>query len=71
MTTPHGVIAVDLDNCVKDGAVAPWAQEVVDRLCSYTELSPSGNGPRVMALGAIPNDWTNHEVGIEVYAVGL
>jgi hypothetical protein len=67
MTTPHGVVGVDLDNCVADNTIAPWAQEVIDRLDSYTELSPSGNGLRILVDGTIPNDWTNHEVGIEVY----
>lgn len=67
MTTPHDVVGVDLDNCVKDNTIADWAQEVIDQLASYTELSPSGNGLRILISGDIPNDWTNHEVGIEVY----
>jgi len=68
MTNPHGVIAIDLDNCVQDNTIADWAREIIDRADSYTELSPSGKGLRIMALGEIPNDWTNHEIGIEVYA---
>lgn len=67
MTTPHGVVGIDLDNCVEDNTIAPWAQEVIDRLASYTELSPSGNGLRILVEGTIPHDWTNHDVGIEVY----
>ncbi len=67
MTTPHGVVGVDLDNCVADNTIAPWAQDVIDRLDSYTELSPSGNGLRIFVKGSIAHDWTNHEVGIEVY----
>lgn len=67
MTVPHGIIGVDLDNCVDAGSVAPWAQEIVQALDSYTEVSPSGKGLRILALGEIPADWTNHEVGIEVY----
>jgi hypothetical protein len=67
MTGQHDVVGIDLDRCVADNTIAPWAQEVIDRLASYTELSPSGNGLRILINGAIPNDWTNHEVGIEVY----
>ncbi len=67
MTTPHGVVGIDLDNCVADNTIAPWAQDVIDRLASYTELSPSGNGLRILVSSSIANDWTNHEVGIEVY----
>src|SRR6185503_13624133 len=67
MTGAHGLVAVDLDHCVKDGEIAPWAAEVVAKLDSYTEVSPSGNGLRIMLEGEIERDWTNHERGIEVY----
>lgn len=67
MTGPHGVIGIDLDNCVTDGQIAPWAAEVIAQLDSYTEISPSGKGLRVLSLGELPSDWNNHDVGIEVY----
>jgi hypothetical protein len=67
MTGQHDVVGIDLDRCVADNTILPWAQDVIDRLASYTELSPSGNGLRTFIGGGIPNDWTNHEVGIEVY----
>jgi hypothetical protein len=67
MTDPHGVVGADLDDCVADGVVAPWAQEIVAALDSYTELSPSGRGLRIFSRAEILNDWTNHEIGIEVY----
>ncbi|NYT45127.1 hypothetical protein H0A64_09865 [Alcaligenaceae bacterium] len=59
---------VDLDDCVVDGDIAPWADEVVAALDSYTEFSPSGQGLRIVVQGSVPFDWTNHDVGIEVYA---
>lgn len=68
MTGPHDVVGIDLDNCVHDNVIADWARDVIAELDSYTELSPSGNGLRILINGAIPNDWTNHDVGIEVYA---
>lgn len=68
LTGPHGVVGVDLDQCVStSGEVAPWAVEVVQQLGGYAELSPSRTGLRVMALGEVPADWTNHDQGIEVY----
>ena len=67
MTGVHGVIGVDLDRCVNDGVLADWAQAIVQELASYAELSPSGQGVRVMGLGVIDNDWTNHQQGIEIY----
>lgn len=60
-------VGIDLDRCITDGVIASWAQEVVDQLISYTEISPSGTGLRIMVAGHVPNDWNNHDVGIEVY----
>lgn len=69
MTGPHGIVGVDLDNCLSpDGEIADWAWEVVVRLDGYTERSPSGKGLRIFVQGEIPHDWTNHSVGIECYA---
>jgi hypothetical protein len=67
MTGPHGFVGTDLDNCIKNGVVEPWAQAVVDALASYTEISPSGKGLRIFSTGELPDDWNNHEVGIEIY----
>ena len=67
MTGPHGIVGVDLDHCVSNDTIAPWAQEVVDQLASYTELSPSGSGLRILCSGELASDWTNHDRGIEVY----
>ncbi len=42
---------VDLDTCRDaQGAMAPWALQVVERLASYTEVSPSGTGAKVFFL---------------------
>lgn len=59
---------VDLDGCVdpETGEVAAWAREVVDRLDSYTERSPSGTGLHVIVEGVVP-DGGNRADGIEVY----
>ena len=35
---------IDFDNCRHDGTLTPWAQGIVDRLVTYTEVSPSGTG---------------------------
>lgn len=68
LTGATNLVGVDLDRCVTDGILAPWAQEIVDQLGSYTEISPSGQGLRIWCTGQVPRDWTNHDVGIEVYA---
>lgn len=43
---------VDLDACIDaDGVLEPWADEIVARLDSYTEVSPSGRGLKVFVYG--------------------
>jgi len=61
-------LGIDLDKCVTDGVIAPWAQEVIDTIGSYTEFSPSGNGLRILANGSTPEDLANIAVGIEMYS---
>src|SRR5215211_5737139 len=38
---------IDLDDCIVDGEVMPWALEIVRELDSYTEVSPSGTGLKI------------------------
>lgn len=46
-------LGVDLDACIKsDGSLEPWADEIVERLDSYTEVSPSGIGLKVFFTGS-------------------
>ena len=67
MTGFTELIGIDLDNVIDDSGVAPWAQEVIDRIGSYTEVSPSGKGLRIFTKGDLDSDWVNTLVGIEVY----
>ncbi len=39
---------LDLDTCLTEtGDMAPWAVEMVQRFCSYAEISPSGTGVKI------------------------
>lgn len=69
MTGPHGVTGIDLDHCrdAATGEIADWALEIAAKVESYTEVSPSGTGLHIMVEGDTPEDWTNHDVGVEVY----
>jgi putative DNA primase/helicase len=53
----YWIIGIDLDSCrdIVSGAIAPWAGEVIERLDSYAEVSPSETGVKVFCLAA-PND---------------
>jgi AAA domain len=46
------IIGIDLDTCrdTTTGEIEPWAQAVIDRLMSYTELSPSETGAKIFLL---------------------
>jgi hypothetical protein len=50
------VVGVDLDKCrdPKTGEIQPWAQEIISSLNSYTEISPSGTGIHIFAIGSLP-----------------
>ena len=51
------IVGIDLDHCVEDGDIAPWAQTIVDRFGStYIEVSPSGTGLRIFCL--LPDGFT-------------
>lgn len=47
--------AIDLDNCVDDGRMSADAEAIVTEADSYTELSPSGNGVRILVYGVLPS----------------
>lgn len=49
-------IGVDLDHCrdKETGDIAPWAQEIVNKLSSYSEITPSGEGLRIFIIGLLP-----------------
>src|SRR3954464_2650218 len=35
---------LDLDSCLHDGLISPWAAAILDFVKTYTEISPSGSG---------------------------
>lgn len=67
LTGIEDVVGIDLDDCREGTTIAPWAREIIESMGSYTEISPSGTGLRILAHGSVTDDWNNHDVGIEVY----
>ena len=65
-----GLVGVDIDHCVEDGQLKPWAQIIVDVLDTYTEVSPSGTGIRASAFGTIPKALKLSAIGLELYTTG-
>ncbi|BBL79462.1 hypothetical protein RxyAA322_13160 [Rubrobacter xylanophilus] len=62
---------VDLDGCVdpETGEVEPWAMEIVRKLDSYTELSPSGTGLHIIVKAKLP-EGGNRRGRFEMYDRG-
>jgi P4 family phage/plasmid primase-like protien len=50
----QGITGIDLDDCLKDGALKPWAARIVNSFRTYTEISPSGNGLKLWVRGVLP-----------------
>jgi hypothetical protein len=67
------IVAVDLDHCFdRNGRKGePWAIEVIQKLQSYSEFSPSGEGIRIFIRGKLPNASSGRKKGnIEIYSAG-
>ena len=44
------VAAIDIDHCMKDGKLSAMAADIVETMDAYTEISPSGEGLRILFL---------------------
>lgn len=51
-----GLVGIDLDGCrdPETGEIAEWAQEIIQRFDTYTEISPSGTGAKLFLRGESP-----------------
>ncbi len=49
-------VVFDLNDCrdPQTGAIESWALEILNRLFSYSEISPSGTGLRTLIKGSLP-----------------
>lgn len=52
------IVGIDLDDCrdAETGDVDAWARDVIDSLDSFAEVSPSGEGFHIYAIGIKPGD---------------
>ena len=67
-TADDPIVGVDLDDCrdPEDGTLTEWAEDIVTRLDSFTEVSPSGSGLHVLVKGDLP-DGRNRHGDVELY----
>src|SRR5262249_41863199 len=56
LTAEDPYVGVDLDDCrdPETGAIEAWAHAIVERLDSYTEVTPSERGVRVWVRAKLP-----------------
>lgn len=78
----NDLAAIDLDHCLTSDGVAAWAKDIVETMGSYTEISPSGTGLRILFPVAQPFQYDteryyinrrldrNAGTGIEIYVAG-
>ena len=73
----NGYCAVDIDHCCQDGIVSDMAAQIVAKLQSYTEYSPSGTGLRIIfkadhfEYDKAKYYLKNPNNGVEVYMCGI
>ena len=71
-----GFCAIDIDHCFENGVLSEMAADIVERMQSYTEISPSGQGVRIIFRAKeLSYDKTryyinNQRLGLEVYVSG-
>lgn len=70
-----GLVGVDIDGCrnPETGEISAFAQEIIDDLGTYTEVSPSGTGVKMWLRGRFDGDkWRcqHKPLGLEVYCKG-
>jgi RecA-family ATPase len=70
-TPEDDLCGVDLDGCLdpETGEIESWAQEIIQDLDSYTEISPSGTGVHVLVRATLP-EGRNRRGRFEAYDRG-
>ncbi len=65
-----GQVGVDLDNCrdPSTGQLNQFAQGIVQQLATYTEVSPSATGIKMICTGSINGEHRSKGSNVEVYS---
>lgn len=82
-TRQAGITGIDLDHCrdPSTGGVDKWAQAILDRIQSYSEVSPSETGVHILVKGSLPEgvdgkkkllkgDGYQPDTAVEIYSSG-
>ena len=63
------LVGLDLDKCISEGDFSDDVKEILKKVCSYSEISPSGNGIRIFLYGKLPGNRRRSE-NFECYDEG-
>jgi hypothetical protein len=68
-TKEAGIVGVDIDHCIVDGALNETAAAILEKLPpTYMEISPSGTGMHIFLRGVMPDGGSkNSKSGVEMY----
>jgi len=66
------LVGIDLDGVrnPETGEMVTWAEDIIEKANSYTEISPSGEGIHIILRGEKPGDNCDNEKGVEIYEKG-
>ncbi len=70
MLTASPFVGIDIDHCIEEGKIGTGAAEIIKKLGSYTEISPSGEGIHIISRARI-QDGKGRRLGpVEIYPGG-
>jgi len=71
LTKGNELTAIDIDHCIINNEISQEVQNILDDINSYSELSPSGTGIRILCSGTIPDGLKgNKSDAYEIYDSG-
>lgn len=68
-TAGDGLAGIDLDDCrdPNTGVIEQWALDIIGRINSYTEVSPSGTGVKIICRAKLVAGKRFDAFGVEIY----
>ena len=69
LTKDDPYTGIDLDKCrnAETGVIEPEAMKIIERMDSYTEITPSERGVRIWVKAVLPDGASNRTPGVEIY----
>ena len=69
LTSYDNLVGIDIDHCINEkGEISDVALEIIKSADSYTEISPSGHGIRILLRGELPKGSRKNTLnGVEMY----